>query len=49
MLGEAPAGAGGAAEVARRLVGDANDAGGSDNVTAVVARFLEAPGVRPDT
>ena len=44
-IAEALGGAGGAAGSARRLVDEANAAGGSDNVTVVVARFREAGGV----
>jgi protein phosphatase len=41
-IAEVLGGAEGASEPARRLVDEANAAGGSDNVTVVVARFREA-------
>lgn len=41
-IAEVLGGAGGVAELARQLVREANSAGGSDNVTAVVARFHPA-------
>ena len=41
-VAEVLAGSGGAAESAQRLVDESNAAGGSDNVTVVVARFHEA-------